>query len=103
MNKNKQEKRDLERNMNMNLTSDLKLKSCPFCGSTKLDFSSKRVETYDYTNYRTCVYCKNCNSYGPRVLVKHVEPNEPYYLQTIDTDGYEEAKAKAIEAWNNRK
>lgn len=44
------------------------LKPCPFCGSTKLDISVKRVQTNEYTNYRTCVYCKNCNSYGPRVV-----------------------------------
>lgn len=43
------------------------LKPCPFCGSTKLDISSKRAQTYDITNYRVCIYCRNCNSYGPRV------------------------------------
>ena len=78
------------------------LKPCPFCSSTKLDISAKRVQTHDYTNYRTCVYCKSCNSYGPRVLVRCDEQNKPTYLQFMDIDYNEEAKAKAIEAWNRR-
>lgn len=78
------------------------LKPCSFCGSTKLDISSKRTQTYDITNYRVCIYCRNCNSCGPRVLVKHVEQDKPYYLRFMDIDYNEEAKAKAIEAWNNR-
>jgi len=76
----------------------MELKPCPFCGSTKLDISAKRVQTYDYTNYRTCVYCKNCNSYGPRVLIRCNEHNTPARLQFMNIDYNEEAKAKAIEA-----
>lgn len=38
-----------------------KAKPCPFCGSTKLDISSK-------SNGHTCVYCRSCLTYGPRVL-----------------------------------
>lgn len=83
--------------------SNYNLKPCPFCGSTKLDISAKRVQTYDYTNYKTCIYCKDCNSYGPRVLVKHVEPNEPYYLRSMNIDFNEVAKAEAVKAWNDRK
>lgn len=36
-------------------------KPCPFCGSTKLYISSK-------SNGHTCVYCRSCLTYGPRVL-----------------------------------
>ena len=78
------------------------LKPCPFCGSMKLDISAKRSQTYDYTNYRTCVYCKACNTYGPRVLVRCNKPDTPPYLQIMNIDYNEEAKAKAIGAWNNR-
>jgi len=78
------------------------LKPCPFCGSMKLDISAKRAQTYDIINYRTCVYCKNCNSYGPRVLVRCNDPKTPTYLRTMDIEYNEKAKAKAIEAWNKR-
>lgn len=86
----------------MKKVGDSNLKPCPFCGSTKLDISSKRAQTYDITNYRVCVYCKNCNSYGPRVLVRCNKPNTPNYLQFMTIDYNEEAKNKAIEAWNKR-
>lgn len=82
--------------------SNYNLKPCPFCGSNKLDISSKRVQTYDYTNYRTCVYCKDCYGYGPRVLVKHVEPDKPYYLRSMNIDFNEVAKEEAVKAWNDR-
>lgn len=36
-------------------------KPCPFCNSTKLDISNK-------SNGHTCVYCRSCLTYGPRVL-----------------------------------
>lgn len=43
-------------------------KSCPFCGSNKLDISNK--------GKHISVFCKTCYTYGPRVL--------EYYLQSKD-------------------
>ena len=43
-----------------------KLKPCPFCGSTKLDFSHK-VGDYHGNKYRIAIYCKSCRTYGPNV------------------------------------
>lgn len=42
-------------------------KSCPFCDSTNLDISEK--------GNKKCVYCKDCNTYGPRVLVYSLPEN----------------------------
>lgn len=38
-----------------------KASACPFCGSTKLDISSK-------SKGYICVFCMNCHTYGPRIL-----------------------------------
>lgn len=72
------------------------LKPCPFCGSTKLDISCKTA-TGALVNgriYRTSVYCKNCNTYGPRATVR--DPEDSYKFSTKD------AEAEAIRLWNNR-
>ena len=60
------------------------------------------LEVLTVTEVVRYVYCKSCNGYGPRVLVKCDEHDKPTYLQFIDIDYNEEAKAKAIEAWNRR-
>lgn len=77
------------------------LKPCPFCGSTKLDISEKRAQHFDTVNYRTCVYCRTCKSYGPRVLVSasEVENNHDWAaLHKLQEQG----QLKAIEYWNKR-
>ena len=74
------------------------LKPCPFCGSTKLGLSErvnsrKRMEA----SYRVAVYCKNCNCYGPRILVKIKAPHT--YPPLKDTNA---SRRLAADAWNNR-
>ena len=73
---------------------------CPFCKSENLDASMKvssasaKTRKYHYT-----VYCKSCNAYGPRVLVKL--ENKPYTSRE-ELANNPEAIRQAIEAWNNR-
>ena len=65
------------------------LKPCPFCGSTKLDFSHK-VGDYHGDKYRIAIYCKSCKAYGPRLLTTN------HYLKNED-------KQLLITKWNERK
>lgn len=48
--------------------------------------------------YHVAVYCKNCNTYGPRVLTEKVKSNV-YPSPFVD---FEKAENKAIDAWNRR-
>ena len=75
------------------------LKPCPFCGGTKLGFSSKTVSRDCNTShlFHGAIYCKNCNAYGARVLSEKVKNSYP--MQRVDFDGLE---SRAIEAWNRR-
>ena len=74
------------------------LKNCPFCGGEKLKIDSKRrnnTETYS-------VRCNKCHARGGTVSIsiKGVLKNCGYdALRELR----EQAKAKAIEAWNARK
>ena len=78
----------------------IELKPCPFCGGAKLDVSEKSVAR-DYGTmrcYHVAVYCKDCNTYGPRVLTEKVK-NNVYPSPFVD---FEKAREKAEEAWNRR-
>ena len=77
----------------------MELKPCPFCGSTKLGFSSKTVaRKYGSCRaYHGAIYCKKCNTYGARVLSETVK--NIYPMPYVDFDGLE---VLAIEAWNRR-
>lgn len=73
------------------------LKPCPFCGSKKLGYSIKVASrTRDTANYHVCMYCKDCNCYGKRVLV-HVGD-----ICRRDVENNAELRKLAEEAWNNR-
>lgn len=68
------------------------LKPCPFCGSNHLGISDKTT-TISYKRKRhVAVYCKDCNCYGARIIGE-----EQSYNSATD-----EAKSKAIVAWNQR-
>ena len=75
--------------------NEIKLKPCPFCGSNNIDYSIKTCGSYK-RQYHISMYCKECNCYGKRTLIKpigtarrEIEKNESY-------------KELAIVAWNTR-
>lgn len=75
-------------------------KSCPFCGSSKLDYSIKTKGEY----YHCVVYCKTCRAYGPRTLLKlkdneHLYGGVGYNMTTLSKYN---ALETALEAWNSR-
>lgn len=88
---------------------EIELKPCPFCGSTKLDYSSKTSQSSTGRTYHVVVYCRKCRAYGPRVLVRCCdipeEADKPSWLQLINLkhgDYSDMAKAQAAEKWNER-
>ena len=64
------------------MVDNKELKSCPFCGSTKIKYSTKINQRGRNSQYHACYYCDTCHCYGARVL-----------SQRVDTDNY---------AWNKR-
>lgn len=73
------------------------MKPCPFCGSRKLGYSIKvSSRTRGEANYHVCMYCKNCNCYGKRVLV-HVND-----ICRKNIENNIEFRKLAEEAWNCR-
>lgn len=77
---------------------DVKLKPCPFCGSTKLKINWKtrktRYSTYECFCYRTLsVRCNVCKARGGAVSGE---------IGAHDTEEHKKLKAKAVEAWNRR-
>ena len=73
-----------------------KIKSCPFCGSNNIDYSIKTCGSYR-RQYHVAMYCKECNCYGKRTLIK---PTETSRCDIEKNNGYKEL---AIQAWNTRK
>ena len=75
------------------------LKPCPFCGGTKLGFSSKTVARKygSHRAYHGSIYCKGCNAYGARVLSETIK--NVYPMPDVD---FELLEVRAIEAWNRR-
>lgn len=73
----------------------MELKPCPFCGSTKIKFSSKTMGDGNYGKYsrrHVSMYCTNCNCYGARTIIDGKSYN----------GSDEEGLSKAISAWNKR-
>lgn len=77
----------------------INLKPCPFCGSTNLDYSIK-IKGHFEIYYHAVIYCKNCRTYGPRVITQKVKHADYTGRDAIETDI--EYKEKAIQAWNKR-
>lgn len=75
--------------------SEIKLKNCPFCGSNNIDYSIKTCGSYR-GQYHIAMYCKECNCYGKRTLIK---PTETARWEIEKNESYKEL---AIAAWNTR-
>ena len=72
-----------------------KLKPCPFCGSNNIDYSIKTCGSYR-GQYHIAMYCKKCNCYGKRTLIKPIE------TARWEIEKNESYKELAIIAWNTR-
>ena len=79
------------------------LNACPFCGSNKIKFESKRTQKFNYSEgYKKesltgCMRCGRCHSRGPTSTLMY------------KSDDYESRKAAldqlnimAIDKWNTR-
>ena len=75
-------------------------KPCPFCDSTDIHYSTKSVNNNGICIIRQCCFCNNCNTYGPRVLSKHI--NRTDYTERELVMNSSELKNQAIEKWNTR-
>lgn len=73
-----------------------KIKSCPFCNSNKIGYSIKTCGSYR-GQYHVAMYCKDCNCYGKRTLIKPIE------TARWEIEKNESYKELAIQAWNTRK
>ena len=73
-----------------------KIKSCPFCNSNNIGYSIKTCGSYR-GQYHVAMYCKDCNCYGKRTLIK---PTETARCEIENNESYKEL---AIQAWNTRK
>jgi hypothetical protein len=68
------------------------LKPCPWCKSNSLDISDKSTTISFKRKRHVSVYCKKCNSYGPRVVGEEQDWNH----------ATAEDIQKAKDLWNNR-
>ena len=75
--------------------NEIKLKPCPFCGSNNIDYSIKTCGSYK-RQYHISMYCKECNCYGKRTLIKPIETTR------WEIEKNESYKELAIAAWNTR-
>ena len=71
------------------------LKPCPFCGSNNIDYSIKTCSSYR-GQYYIAMYCKECNCYGKRTLIKPIETTR------LEIEKNESYKELAIAEWNTR-
>ena len=87
----------------------MELKSCPFCGSNKLDVSCKTTTSSTGRVYHVVVFCKECRCYGPRVLSRECDlpqnkgKNKYDFARYTSPKKYKELATEAAqEAWNKR-
>lgn len=85
-------------------------KPCPFCDSTDIHYSTKSVNNNGICIIHAACFCNNCNTYGPRVLSKHINRTN-YTERELVRNSYterelvrnsSELKNQAIEKWNTR-
>ena len=80
----------------------MELKSCPFCGSNKLDISCKTTTSSTGRIYHVVVFCKECRCYGPRVLSRECDMPQDEGKYIIPKKYKEVATEAAQEVWNKR-
>lgn len=78
-----------------------KLKACPFCGSSNLEYSTKAKPNGRKRQYHATIYCKDCRAYGPRVLSQNITDSE--YIKRTDMRNDDKLEEATIEAWNTRR
>lgn len=79
----------------------MNLKPCPFCGSDKIDLSMQVSTHLSDRWYKVAYYCKNCNSYGPRVVYKTKEFVRSLIEKMFRQEGNSTRK-EAENLWNKR-
>lgn len=82
--------------------NEIKLKPCPFCGSTKLkiDKKSKLVKYRHVAIFTVSVRCSCCHARGGTVSGEVGSGIADPISDKLTT--YEELKTKAAESWNSR-
>ena len=73
--------------------SEIKLKPCPFCGSTKLKIESKRTFNYNKRHCSVTVRCMKCYARSPVVGIN---------LDKNQHNERELCESQVKEAWNRR-
>lgn len=74
-----------------------KANNCPFCGSNKIQFSSKTMQSRrNEIKRHNAMYCEECRCYGPRLIVA-LPADESY--RDINNEKYIN---QTIDAWNAR-
>lgn len=82
------------------MSNNTELKPCPFCGSTKIKYSTKINQRGRNSQYHACYYCNTCHCYGARVLSQHVDTDN--YATRRDMEMSEMLQNAARDAWNKR-
>lgn len=75
---------------------EIKLKPCPFCGSTDIRLSIKRAK---YPYWYSAMYCNSCHCYGART--RFVIEKEGY-ISEREIKASTNAESMAVDAWNRR-
>ncbi len=76
------------------MNTDLEIKPCPFCGSTKLKVESKHNGKWHNTGtHSATVRCGKCHARGPTASCK---------VEKGLTSADKATEQKAIELWNAR-
>ena len=79
------------------------LKPCPFCGYENPKMTTKRSGNNKRTGDMFQILCGKCKARGPIFTGRYSRKNEfGRYEYVSDAFATEEAKQKAMDAWNRR-
>lgn len=83
--------------MTKQMNKEKEIAPCPFCGGTKIKYSSKTMGSNRYKKqYHIAMYCDNCHCYGPRTIITL---NDGERRDAINDKKYVQM---AINRWNGR-